>query len=228
MQRRTLLAAGLLPLFASLAAGLRPAWGQPAAAQLTPEDAADLQRIAQYLNGIHTLKARFLQIAPNGTTSSGTAWLQRPGRMRFQYDPPSPLLLVAGHGLVVFHDASLGQTTNIPEGQTPLGLLLGPTIQFTGATTVIGFERLPGQMQVTLLRTATPGDGTLTLVFSDQPLALVSWTVTDAQRRQTTVRLFDVQYGGSFEQSLFTFIDPRFFGPTGPGLPGGGIPNGGG
>ncbi len=224
MKRRILLAASVLPLLASLA-------GSPAAraqAALAPEDAAELHRLEQYLNGIRTLKARFLQIAPDGATIGGIAWMQRPGRMRFQYDKPSPLLLVAGHGLVVFHDAALNQTTNIPEGQTPLGLLLGPDIQFGGATTVTAFQRLPGQVQVTLQRAATPGDGTLTLVFSDQPLALVSWTVVDAQARQTTVRLFDVQYGGSFDQSLFTFIDPRFFGPSGSGLPGGGIPNGGG
>ena len=71
-------------------------------------------------------------------------------------------------------------------------------------------------MQVTLLRTATPGDGTLTLVFADNPLALRSWLVVDAQRRETRVSLYDVQLGGSFDQSLFTYIDPRAF-DQGPG-----------
>ncbi len=220
MHRRTLLAA--LPLL------LAPALAR---AQLAPpgtQDAPDLDRMRQYMNGIHTLKARFLQIAPNGSTSGGTAWLDRPGRMRFQYDPPAPFLLVAGHGLVVFHDSQLNQTSNIPEGQTPLGLLLGPEIRFDGPTTVTGFAHLPGQLQVSLVRTASPGEGSLTLVFSEQPLALVSWIVTDAQNRQTTVRLYDVQLGGRFDQSLFTFIDPRFFGPSGPGLPSGGSTGGGG
>ena len=87
--------------------------------QLTERDRADLARIEAYLNGIVSLKARFLQVAPNGATSAGVAWLERPGRMRFQYDPPSPLLLVAGHGLVVFHDAQLNQTSNIPLSRTP-------------------------------------------------------------------------------------------------------------
>ena len=62
-----------------------------------------------------------------------------------------------------------------------------------------------------MLRTATPGDGTLTLIFADNPLALRSWTVVDAQRRETRVSLFDVQLGGNFDQSLFVFIDPRAF-----------------
>ena len=218
---RILLALSLSVFIAATA----PVRAEAPVATLTPADRGWIDRIQETLNGITTLKGRFQQIAPDGRRSTGVVWLDRPGRMRFEYDKPSPLLLVAGHGLVVFHDASLNQTTNIPEGQTPLGLLLGPDIQFGGATTVTAFQRLPGQVQVTLQRAATPGDGTLTLVFADQPLALVAWTVVDAQARQTTVRLFDVQYGGSFDQSLFTFIDPRFFGPSGAG---GAIPNNGG
>ena len=63
-----------------------------------------MARITTYLDGLRTMKAHFLQVAPSGAITQGTVWLDRPGRMRFQYDPPSPLLLVAGHGLVVFHD----------------------------------------------------------------------------------------------------------------------------
>ena len=109
MNRRTLLL--MLPAAALLAAA-----APPAPAPLTPQDRDDLARIEAYLNGMRTLKARFLQEAPDGATSEGLAWMQRPGRMRFQYDPPSPLLLVAGHGLFVYYDRELRQTTNIPLG----------------------------------------------------------------------------------------------------------------
>ena len=87
-------------------------------------------------------------------SAEGTAWLDRPGRMRFQYNPPSPLLLVAGHGLVVFHDKALNQTSNIPIGQTPLGILLADHVRLQGDVTVTGLQRLPGQIQVSLVRTA--------------------------------------------------------------------------
>jgi len=178
----------------------------------TPQDQADLSRIEAYLNGVRTLKAHFLQVAPNGAISQGTAWLERPGRMRFQYDPPSPLLLVAGHGLVIFHDSQLGQTSNIPIGRTPLGILLSDHLSFAGGgVTVTGMQHLPGQIQVSLVRTDSPGDGTLTLVFSDNPLTLRQWTVLDAQRQETRVTLYDVQTGGTFDQDLFTFVDPHFF-----------------
>ncbi|MEJ0018338.1 MAG: outer membrane lipoprotein carrier protein LolA [Acetobacteraceae bacterium] len=181
----------------------------------TAQDRADLTRIEAYLDGLRTLKARFLQVAPNGALAQGEAWLERPGRMRFQYDPPSPLLLVAGHGLVVFHDKSLNQTTNIPIGQTPLGILLADRVRLLGAgVTVTGMQRLPGQIQVSVVRTASPGDGTLTLVFADNPLALRQWTVLDAQRQETRVTLFNVELGGQFDSKLFEFIDPRAFQPN--------------
>jgi outer membrane lipoprotein-sorting protein len=183
-------------------------------------DPAVLQQIQAYLNSIHSLKARFLQIAPDGSQSGGTVWLERPGRMRFQYDAPSPFLLVAGAGLLVFHDSQLQQTTNIPLGSTPLGILLAADISLSGDITVTGFSHPPGQYQLSVVRTASPGDGTLTMVFSDDPLSLRGWTVVDAQRRETRVSLYDVQLGGQFDASLFHFIDPRFFG-TGPNQGGG-------
>jgi outer membrane lipoprotein-sorting protein len=208
MNRRDLLR--LLPAPLLLAA--LPAKAQPRF-QPTPQDSADLRRIEAYLDTLRTLKAHFLQVAPNGAIAQGTAWLDRPGRMRFQYDPPSPLLLVAGHGLVVFYDKSLNQTSNIPITQTPLGILLADHVRLEGDVTVTGLQRLPGQLQVSLVRTASPGDGTLTLVFADSPLTLRQWTVLDAQRQETRVTLYNVELGGRFDQKLFEFIDPRFLNP---------------
>lgn len=208
MNRRDLLCFSLVPLLlagtsASAQTSFRP----------TPQDQADLGRIEAYLDSLRTLKARFLQVAPNGGISQGTVWLERPGRMRFQYDPPSPLLLVAGHGLVVFNDKSLNQTSNIPISKTPLGILLSDHVRLQGDVTVTDMQRLPGQLQVSLVRTASPGDGTLTLVFADNPLTLKQWTVLDAQRQETRVTLLNAQIGGSFDPKLFEFIDPRFLNP---------------
>jgi outer membrane lipoprotein-sorting protein len=209
MKRRDLLRLSLAPLLltATSAAQAQPAF------QPTPQDNADLRRIEVYLDGLRTLKAHFLQVAPNGQITQGTAWLDRPGRMRFQYDPPSPLLLVAGHGIVVFYDKSLNQTSNIPISQTPLGILLADHVRLAGDVTVTGMQRLPGQIQVSLVRTASPGDGTLTLIFADNPLTLRQWTVVDAQRQETRVTLYNTEFGGSYDQKLFEFIDPRFLNP---------------
>ncbi len=216
MNRRDLLRLSAVPL--ALVPGLLAAGGALAQPrfQPTPQDQADLARVESYLDGLRSMKARFLQVAPDGAITRGVVWLERPGRMRFQYDPPSPLLLVAGHGLVVFYDASVNQTSNFPISSTPLGILLSDHVKLGGGVTVTGMQRMPGQLQVSLVRTASPGDGTLTLVFADNPLVLRQWTVVDAQRRETRVTLYDAQLGGNFDSQLFEFIDPRF------GHPGGG------
>ena len=80
-----------------------------------------------------------------------------------------------------------------------------------GDVTVSGIVRMPGEIQVTLYRTRSPQEGQLTLIFADNPLTLRQWVVTDPQRQQTRVTLYNVRLGGSFDSKLFEFVDPRFF-----------------
>jgi outer membrane lipoprotein-sorting protein len=200
LSRRTLLLSAIPVLVAS-----GPAQAETPPTQ-TPQDRADIARVETYLNALTSLKAHFLQVAPDGGLSEGTAWLERPGRMRFQYDPPSPFLLLASSGVLTFHDSSLQQDSNIPLSRTPLGILLADHVSLSGAVTVTSIEREPGQLQLTLVRTETPGDGSLTLTFADQPLALRQWTVLDAQRRVTHVTLYNVEVGGTYDQHLFDQI----------------------
>ncbi|MCC6718611.1 MAG: outer membrane lipoprotein carrier protein LolA [Acetobacteraceae bacterium] len=211
MKRRALLALGLLPL--CVPAGAQPARvaaaPQPRALALSAADRTDVARIEAYLNGLRTLRARFLQVAPDGAISQGNAWIERPGRMRFEYDPPSPLLLVAGNGGGMFYDKQLKQVTSFPLSSTPLGILLADKLKLEGAVTISGIERMPGQIQVSMFRTDSPGDGSLTLVFADKPLSLRQWMITDPQQRETTVSLFNVALGGRFDQKLFETADPR-------------------
>jgi outer membrane lipoprotein-sorting protein len=179
-------------------------------ATLTERDRADLGRIEAYMNGLATLKARFLQIAQNGATAQGTAWIVRPGRMRFEYDPPEPLLLVANAGQFFYYDRVLREPTTLPVSSTPLGLLLRANLRFAGDITVTRVERVGGLLRVTLFRTAEPGEGRLTLVFAENPMELRQWAVLDGQGRETRVTLTQIESGGRFPDMLFTFNDPRF------------------
>ena len=133
MFRRSLLGAALaaLPLSALRAQAI---------------DRAVLQRVEAYLNALSTLRARFLQVAQNGASAQGTAWIWRPGRMRFDYDPPEPLLLVASGGQVMMFDRELRQPTTVPASSTPLGLLLRDPIRLSGDITVTATERRGGGM----------------------------------------------------------------------------------
>ncbi|HQT63242.1 MAG TPA: outer membrane lipoprotein carrier protein LolA [Acidocella sp.] len=199
MQRRLMLGfvAG-----AALVAPAKFSWG----AALSAADQQLIAQVQTYLNGLTALTANFLQVAADGSTRTGKAWLQRPGKMRFEYDPPDPELLVAGFGLLVYHDPELAQTTNIPLGSTPLGILLANKVVLSGDVTVTNIERDPGEVHITLIRTGKAQEGSLTLVFGTNPLELRQWVVMDAQQRQTRVSLYDIAPGGPFPDSLFTYI----------------------
>jgi len=198
-RRTALISLGLL-------AAIRPAHA------LSTQDTQDVARIQAYLNGIKTLKARFIQIAPTGASSTGRLWMERPGRMRFEYDPPSPLLLVAGHGLVIYHNSDLDQTSNIPLDKTPLGILLQDNLTLSGNVTVLRVARDQGAIALVLERTNSPGDGTLGLLFADNPLELRGWILHDAQDQETRIALDDLDFANSgFNDGMFTYVDPKLF-----------------
>lgn len=211
MNRRTLLS--LVPLAALQMIGFPFAAAEAqlaASPPTTPQDQADIAKVEAYLNGIHTMKARFLQVDANGNSIGGTVWMERPGRMRFEYDPPDRMLLVAGHGLLVYYDPAVRQTTNIFLSSTPLGLLLQDNLRLSGAVTVTGIARARGQIQITLVRTQRPKEGAITLIFATDPLTLRSWVITDAQGRRTQISLYDMTFGGHYPESMFTFVGPQF------------------
>ncbi len=172
-------------------------------AHLSSADRAWVAKIEQALNRSLTFQARIQQIDAEGKRTTGTVWMKRPGQMRLAYDPPSPLLLVASQGKVVFRDSQLDQTTVIPMDRTPLGLLLAQHVSLSDGVTITAFRHEAGLVAVRLVRTASPGDGSLTLVFYETPLALRSWSVLDAQGRETRVTLFDVHPGADIPASMF-------------------------
>ncbi len=183
-----------------------PAPVQAAPLALSADDEALVSQVEAYLNAQKGLTANFLQVASDGSTRTGKAWLQRPGKMRFAYDPPDPQLLVAGFGLLVYNDPDLGQTTNIPLSTTPLGILLAPHVNLESAGVYItNINKQPGQVDLSLVRRGKEAAGTLTLSFSTDPLELRAWVVTDAQGKQTSVHLYDIAPGGPFPDSLFEF-----------------------
>jgi len=210
MNRRLALAAMLL--VCGLAA---PARAQTTPMQLSAADQSLISQVEAYLNDQKGLTANFLQVAWDGSTRTGKAWLQRPGRMRFEYDPPDPELLIAGYGTLVYHDPALNQTTYIPLGSTPLGILLADHVNLTSADVVVtAIDREPGEYDITLIRKNKAAQGTLTLVFGTNPLELRQWVVTDAQGKQTRVSLYDMLPGGPYPASLFQYSRPPATGRT--------------
>jgi outer membrane lipoprotein-sorting protein len=179
-----------------------------AAATLAPpaSNSAVLAQVADYLNELKTITAKFMQVGPDGSVRTGQAIVQRPGKMRFQYDKPNPQLLVAGFGLLVYHDPQLDQTTNLPLASTPLGILLDKTIHLSGKVTVTKISQPPGEVQVSLIRTGKAQQGHITLVFSTNPMELRQWRVTDNQGQLTQVSLYDLHAAKPFPNKDFEYI----------------------
>jgi outer membrane lipoprotein-sorting protein len=196
-----------------LAASVAVAAG-PAAAALPTAEAEIVDRVESYFNGIGTLEASFHQLAPNGGVSTGKLFIDRGrGAMRFDYDPPSKILLVApGDWRLIFQDGSIQQVNVIPLAETPLGFLLEDQVTLGGAVTVEGVRERGNEIDVALVRTDAPDQGRVVLTFAKEPLRLDRWTVTDAQGLTTVVALDEVRTGMPLDRSLFVWRDPKMFG----------------
>ncbi len=201
LARRAALALGL-------ALWLAPA---PAGAAFSERDVADIARIEAYLNDIRSLRARFVQVAPNGGLAEGVLSLQRPGRVRFEYAPPTPFLVVGDGEWLFFYDSQLDQITRVKISMTPLKILLDDRIRFGGRAMVAGVQRSPGVLRVEVLDRKKPDDGAVTLVFSDSPLLLRQWLVTDPRGLVTSIYLNRMEVNLPLDPALFVFIDPNPF-----------------
>ncbi|MFO1067567.1 MAG: outer membrane lipoprotein carrier protein LolA [Geminicoccaceae bacterium] len=188
------------------------ALARPARADLPAAADEALQLVEAYLNSFRTLRARFEQIAPDGSMATGKVYLKRPGQMRFDYDPPSKVLLVATDWRLIFWDGSINQQNVIPLAQTPLGFLLAERVELGGEVKVTDVVEQEGEIDVTVVRAAEPDQGSVTLVFGNAPVALRRWSVTDPQALVTRVLLYDVELDVPLDASLFRWSDPKIFG----------------
>jgi outer membrane lipoprotein-sorting protein len=205
--RRRDVVAYLLPAITMLRASLSSAAVSPPPVALTAMDMDDLRRITAYLNGIHTMTARFRQSSSGGGTATGSLWMARPGRMRFEYDPPSPILLIADRFYVYYVDKQLAQMSKVGLKSTPAWFLLRDPITFDDLV-INRFERGANALAITVTEPTQPDNGSLTMVFSSQPLALRQWTIVDQQRKTATVSIFDAQFGMALDPGLFVYQDP--------------------
>ncbi|UCH74942.1 MAG: outer membrane lipoprotein carrier protein LolA [Rhodospirillales bacterium] len=179
----------------------------PEPARLSPEEQILISQIEDYLNGITTVEAGFVQMSAQGQYAKGKLYLQRPGRMRFEYEPPFPYLLVADGTWFIYVDQELEQVTYLPLGKTPAGLLLRKDFSFSEGLVVTGIEARPSSVRVDVVDSRRPEAGRVSLTLARKPLSLKSWTVHDAQGQRIQVTLIDPRYGAPLDKSLFRFIN---------------------
>jgi outer membrane lipoprotein-sorting protein len=170
-------------------------------------DRETLAQLLDYLNRIDTLKSRFVQVSSNGAYAEGDLYLDRPGRMRFEYDPPHPALLIANGVTLLYYDRELQQATFLPLWETPLWFLIREEIDLEKGVELQSIERRAATIRVTLQLSAEGGEGQVTLVFGDRPVSLHSWEIQDAQGISTQVALVNPDFGAEVERSLFEHGD---------------------
>ncbi|MDR3439579.1 outer membrane lipoprotein carrier protein LolA [Telmatospirillum sp.] len=184
-----------------------------AVAAVTPDKAElnkqDIDKAEAYLNAVTTLKARFMQVSPDGSTAEGTVMLWRPGRLRLDYDAPSPIQVIADGTFLIYYDKQLKQVSYVDLDSTPAGILVRPKVKLEGADLkVVKVFHQPGVINVSIVKADDPGQGRIMLVFTESPYQLRQWQVTDPQGQVTTVSLFEAETGISFDKELFRFKDP--------------------
>lgn len=206
-RRRFLLAMAIAATAAKMPFAAAYAAAPAGSAKLTDIDRADLKRIADYFNTVRSMQGRFLQVAPDGSAAEGKIYMSRPGRFRFEFDPPVPMLIVSDGAYIIMEDRELKSVERIPLGATPLDLLLRDKVSFDDGVGISKVERGAAILRVTLFSPDRPKEGSLTIVFGDKPLEFAGWTVTDAQGKVTAITLSQIDFNPQINTRLFTYGD---------------------
>lgn len=202
--------AGASPLLPAMQqASGSPAVTAPAAAtQLSAaERSAVLKDAGKALAAVKTARGRFEQTSPDGSFSTGQFAIQRPGKVRFDYDDPVPLLMVSDGTTVALQDSDLETTDRVPLKSTPLSLLLSDRLDFESQADVIDVRKTQSRTNITVRDKSGEMEGTLTLVLNSADNSLVAWRTTDANEGITSVQLSDVETGARLNPRLFILRD---------------------
>lgn len=190
------------------AAAIVLATAMPAAAQKI-----SLNEISRYLNGLSSAKGAFTQVNDDGTISTGTIFIKRPGRVRFEYNPPDKQLVLASGGTVVIYDPKTNEPPeSYPLARTPLSIILAKNVNLSRAKMVVGHTADTKSTTVTAQDPAHPEYGNIQLVFTANPTELRQWVINDDSGSRTTVILGELDKNARMNNALF---NPEFAIPQG-------------
>ena len=171
---------------------------------LDPKQRALIDKVDNYLSSVQTLEGKFVQVAPDGGRSTGTFYLAKPGRIRFEYDDPSPIELIADGQSVVVRDRKLATQDVYPLSQTPLRFLLADHVDLMKDTNLVAVNA--DDVFVTVVveeKNALVGTSRLMIMFDAKDMQLKQWTVTDPQGYDTTVAVYDLDASKKPDPGIF-------------------------
>ncbi|MEQ7153732.1 LolA family protein [Brevundimonas aurifodinae] len=183
----------------------------PASAQtgLGQADRATLAQAQTYLQNLTAAQGTFVETGAGGQRRQGRFYLQRPGRMRFEYTDPAGLLVVADGSNVKRYDPRLNVFRQVPLGATPLSTFLARNVRFDQGVSINRVTRMQsGAFAITARDARRPNDGSVILAFAGNPLRLQEWTITDAQGSRTRTQLTTLTPTSGLDAGLFRLADP--------------------
>jgi outer membrane lipoprotein-sorting protein len=180
--------------------------------RLSPDQVATITRLEAYLNQIDTVKSRFVQISTRGNFAEGDLFLSRPGRIRFEYDPPHPVLLVADGHSFLYYDKEMKNATFIPMEDSPLWFLIQDRVSLTDEIDIVSIVEKDATIALTLRGESMEDVGEVTLVFSDEPIALRKWVMTDAEGTTVQVALIEPEFSVPIDKEVFSYADLDVYG----------------
>jgi outer membrane lipoprotein-sorting protein len=179
------------------------------AAPLSAADQALVDKATAYIQTLGSATGRFTQVDARGVATGGQLWLQRPGKARFAYDGPGGLLVVSNGNNVNLWDPRLKTYESYPLSRTPLALLLAREVRLDRGVTISAVNRRTDGFSITAVDAKRQTLGRISLDFSDGPVTLTGWTVTDVKGGQTKVTLSGLKPASGLDKKLFVLTDPR-------------------
>ena len=170
---------------------------------LNADQKRSLQKINAFMNSYQSLKSDFTQISSKGQTAQGTLLISKPGKLRFEYAPPNPMLIVSDGKWLTIKNRVKEKGDQFPLSATPLRLVVSPQVDLAAETDVIGFESKDGITSISLADRKSSLGGFIVLVFDEQRGQLQQWIIVDGKDRRTTVQLANIETGGKFDPKLF-------------------------
>ena len=180
---------------------------QPALSDAARSDI--LSGVKTALSNARTAKGQFTQSNSDGSLMTGDFALRRPGKMRFDYHDPTPILIVSDGTTVAMEDSELETVDRIPLGSTPLGLILDDDLEFSGDVEVLRVSQGEDKVWITLRDATGEVEGELTMIFAVGTYDLLGWLTMDADYQMTTVELSDVVTNGRIDPRLFRLDEPE-------------------
>jgi outer membrane lipoprotein-sorting protein len=187
------------------------ATGSTANSSFSPTQRAQADKVSQYLTSVQQLSGKFVQVGPDGTRVRGEFHIQKPGKVRFEYDPPTPIEIIADGQSVVVRNSKLATQDLYPLSQTPLRFLLSDRIDLLRDTNVIGIRSDDSYVTIVIEeKQALIGTSRLMMMVGAKDFQLKQWTVTDPQGYDTTVAVSNLDSSRRPDPSLFRIDYTRY------------------